>query len=132
MTAAENALARFVRRPPALTGLMRGLKRKCPHCGDGKAFNGYLTLASACGECGAPLGQIRADDAPPYFTITLVGHIILPLVLIAERLYQPSLWTHAAIWPALTIALTLGTLPLVKGGVVGVMWAVGLKGDEHH
>jgi len=132
MTAAQNHIATFVQRPSAMTALMRGLKRKCPNCGEHAAFSGYLTLQKECKGCGAPLGLIRADDAPPYFTITVVGHIILPLLLVVEKLYAPSVWVHAAIWPALTIALTLGFLPVIKGGVVGVMWSVGLKGDEHH
>lgn len=132
MTAAQDSLTTFVQRPTAMTALLRGFRRKCPNCGEHAAFSGYLTLQKECKGCDAPLGLISADDAPPYFTITVVGHIILPLVLVAEKLYAPSMLVHAAIWPALTIGLTLGFLPLIKGGVVGVMWAVGLKGDEHH
>lgn len=132
MTAAEDSLARFVRRPPALVGLLRGLKRKCPQCGDHSAFSGYLKLAPECAGCGAPLGTMRADDAPPYFTIMAVGHLIVPLLLVTEQIYHPPVWLHMSIWPALAIALTLGLLPVIKGGVVGVMWSVGLKGDEHH
>lgn len=115
-----------------MLGLRRGLKRQCPQCGAHGAFSGYLKLAPECKTCGAPLGLIRADDAPPYFTILVVGHLIVPSMLVTEQLCHPPVWVHMAIWPALAIALTLGLLPLIKGGVVGLMWSVGLKGDEQH
>ncbi|MEX1148200.1 MAG: DUF983 domain-containing protein [Sphingomonadales bacterium] len=129
---ATSTFDRFSDRPSPMAALRRGLRRKCPNCGNHDAFSGYLTLTPACTGCGAPLGDIRADDAPPYFTITVVGKIVIGLVLMAEKLWQPSTLVHTMVWPALTIALTLALLPLIKGGVVGVMWAVGLRGDEHH
>ncbi|RMF10283.1 MAG: DUF983 domain-containing protein [Alphaproteobacteria bacterium] len=132
MTATDHSLASFIRRPTALVGLLRGLRRKCPHCGNHAAFAGYLKLTPQCAGCGAPLGVIRADDAPPYFTIMVVGHLVVPLLLVIEQMYHPPVWLHMAIWPALAIALTLILLPVIKGGVVGVMWSVGLRGDEHH
>lgn len=122
----------FQQRPHWPVALLRGLKRRCPNCGHGAAFAGYLKLTAVCEACDAPLGDIRADDAPPYFTIVLVGHVVVPLLLLSEQLLSPPLWLHMAVWPALTAALSLALLPVIKGGVLGVMWAVGLKGNEHH
>ncbi|MBW7837110.1 MAG: DUF983 domain-containing protein [Sphingomonadales bacterium] len=120
----------FTQRPIWWRALGRGLRRRCPHCGQGNAFAGYLKLRPACASCGAALGEIRADDAPPYFTILTVGHIVVPAMLLTEQLAHPPVALHMALWPALTAALTLAFLPCIKGAVVGVMWATGITGDE--
>jgi uncharacterized protein (DUF983 family) len=88
----------------------------------------YLTVAPQCGRCGTALHHHRADDAPPYFTITVVAHLIIPAMLVAERLWHPALWIHGIIWLPLTLALTLWLLPRVKGGIVGLQWALGMHG----
>lgn len=120
----------FDDRPNWWTGLLRGFTRRCPHCTKAPAFRGYLKVVDKCSQCSAPLGLTRADDAPPYFTIVVVGHIVIPLMLLAERLYHPADWVHAALWLPLTVVLTLAFLPYVKGGVLGLMWGIGVRGDE--
>lgn len=115
-----------------LTSIGRGFKRTCPHCGEGKIFKGYLKLSDNCSNCAAPVGDIRADDLPPYLTIFLVGHIIVPLLVYVEAVYHPPLWIQMAVWPSITLLLTLGFLPFMKGAAVGLMWHLKLKGDEQH
>jgi len=110
--------------------MLRGAQRKCPACGQSHAFAGYLKLADRCNACGTKLGQIRADDFPPYVTILIVGHIVVPLVLLAEQLFRLDLTIQLAIWPAATVLLTLLLLPAVKGAIVGLMWSLKLRGDE--
>src|SRR5690606_4208991 len=112
--------------------VLRGLVRRCPACGRGRMFAGYLKLRERCDSCSEPLGHIRADDFPPYITILLVGHIIVPLVLYVYQTWQLPTWIGLTIWPTLTLVLTLTLLPLIKGGVVGVMWSLGLRGRERH
>ncbi len=111
-------------RRPALSAILRGLQRRCPSCGRGGSMRGYLKVRDACSECREPLGHFRADDFPPYLTILIVGHIVVPLVLLVEQNYAPSLAVQMVAWPLLTLALTLATLPFVKGGVLGLMWAI--------
>lgn len=114
----------------AMASIKRGLKRRCPHCGEGNIFNGYLKLSDHCSNCQAPTGEIRADDLPPYLTIFLVGHIIVPSLLYVEAVYHPELWLQMTVWPILTLLLTLTFLPFIKGAVVGLMWHLKLKGNE--
>ncbi|MFH1803719.1 MAG: DUF983 domain-containing protein [Pseudomonadota bacterium] len=111
-----------------LTGLGRGLRRKCPNCGHGFAFSGYLKLRTACECCDHPIGEYRCDDAPPYFTIFLVGHIVIPGVLAMEQSGSPSMALQLGIWIPVTIGLCLGLLPFIKGGVLGTQWAMRIKG----
>lgn len=110
--------------------IMRGFKRRCPACGEGRAFAGYLKLAERCSVCDTALGQIRADDFPPYLTIFAVGHLIVPLVLWSEQTVVPPMWVQMTVWPLLTLILSLLLLPLMKGAVVGLMWALRLRGSE--
>ncbi len=84
-------------------------------------------MAPACGDCRAGFEPYRADDAPAYFVIFIVGHIVVPLVLMVEKVWEPALWVHAALWMPLSIGLSLGLLPRVKGAVIGVLWALRVR-----
>jgi uncharacterized protein (DUF983 family) len=110
------------------TALLRGARGLCPNCGHGSLFRAYLKTRDSCQNCGEELHHQRADDAPPYFTIMIVGHIILPLLLIVEKTWRPELWIHAAIWLPMTVFLSLTILPIVKGALVGVQWALHMHG----
>lgn len=117
--------------PPLLTAMGRGLLGHCPACGQTHAFAGYLKVVPACVACGAPLGRLRADDAPPYFTIFIVGHIIVGLLLWVEQAYKPPLWVHAALWLPISLAMTLALLRPVKGATLGLMLKLGMgKSDD--
>ncbi|MBS0562667.1 MAG: DUF983 domain-containing protein [Proteobacteria bacterium] len=107
--------------PPLGTTLARGLACRCPSCGKAPVFDGYLTVVPACANCGAPLGAARADDAPPYFTILIVGHIVVALMLVVQRAYDPSNLVLSAIFVPLTIVLSLLLLRPIKGATVGLM-----------
>jgi uncharacterized protein (DUF983 family) len=107
------------------TAVARGIRNRCPVCGEGKVFAGYLRVVGTCAHCGAPLGRLRADDAPPYFTIFLVGHLLLPPVLWIEKAYQPPMWLHMVVWlPAFALACILLLRP-AKGATVGLMSRLG-------
>jgi len=107
--------------PSLAMAIGRGLVGRCPACGKGELFDGFLRVVAACRNCGAPLGLARADDAPPYFTILIVGHILVPLLLLTDRLEAPPLWVLWATFLPLTLILTLGLIRPVKGGTVGLM-----------
>ncbi len=112
--------------PPLSTALIRGAQCVCPACGKTKLFAGYLTVTPICTNCGAPLGSFRADDAPPYFTIFIVGHIVVIGMLMVEHAYRPPLWVHAVLWIPLTIILALLLLRPIKGATVGLMLKLGM------
>mgnify|MGYP003352389930 CR=1 FL=1 len=86
-------------------------------------------LFRSCPACGEALHHHRADDAPPYFTILVVGHVIGALILLVDEI-DPDLamWKHMAIWPALVIVLSLALLPRIKGALVGLQWALRMHG----
>jgi uncharacterized protein (DUF983 family) len=115
---------------PILGSLWRGAGLKCPACGAGRMFRRYLKVADTCAHCGEALHHQRADDAPPYFTIVIVGHVVVGLVLTMEMAYHPPLWLHAALWLPLTVILTLIVLPSVKGALVALQWALLMHGFD--
>ena len=116
--------------PPLATAMGRGLLGRCPACGQTRCFNGYLSVVPVCVACTAPLGSLRADDAPPYFTIFIVGHIIVGLMFWVEGAYKPELWVHAAIFLPLSLVMTLALLRPIKGATLGLMLKLGLAKTE--
>jgi uncharacterized protein (DUF983 family) len=116
-------------RPTLRAALWRGARNRCPVCGEGRVFQGYLRVVEKCAHCQAPLGRLRADDAPPYFTIFIVGHLLFPPVLWIERAYMPPMWLHMVVWLPLFAIVTTLLLRPVKGATVGLMSRLGF-GDE--
>jgi uncharacterized protein (DUF983 family) len=108
--------------------IWRGLRMRCPACGAGKLFASYLKVSNRCEACGEDLSHHRADDAPPYFTILIAGHVIVPLLMTVELAYAPPVWLHLAIWLPLTVMLCLAVLPRAKGAIVGLQWANRMHG----
>jgi uncharacterized protein (DUF983 family) len=108
--------------------VMRGLRGRCPNCGEGRMFSGFLQVVDHCEACGEELFHQRADDFPPYLVIVLVGHTVVPLTLLIETEYAPPMWLQAAIWIPLTIVLALGLLRPVKGAVVALQWHAKMHG----
>lgn len=106
----------------------RGFAGRCPQCGVGRLFKGYLKVNDECPHCGEELHHHRADDAPPYFTITIVGHIVVPGLLVVEQVWLPPMWVQFAIWIPITLLLTLVLLPRVKGALIGLQWALRMHG----
>jgi uncharacterized protein (DUF983 family) len=80
-----------------------------------------ICSTAECRNCHAPLGLARADDAPPYFTILVTGHVVVPLMYVVDRVNEPPLWVMSAIFLPLTLIMALGLLRPIKGGTVGLM-----------
>ncbi|WP_051335592.1 DUF983 domain-containing protein [Methylocapsa acidiphila] len=118
-------------RREAWPSIRRGFKGRCPACGEGRMFNAYLKVNDACPNCGEELHHHRADDAPPYMTIFVVGHIVGTLMLLTEE-FSPDapIWLHAMVWPTLVLILSLWLLPIMKGGLIAHQWALRMHGFE--
>ncbi len=110
------------RRVP--TGLARGARLRCPNCGRGTLFARYLKVSPTCDVCGNDNGQYRADDAPPYFTILIVCHLVVGPLLAFPFIWKAPLWVVLGTTLPALLLLTLVLLPRVKGAVIGFHWAV--------
>jgi uncharacterized protein (DUF983 family) len=107
-------------------GVRRGLRLRCPHCGEGHLFGRYLKVREHCEVCGMDNTIYPSDDAPPYLTLLFVGHIILPFMFWMDKAWAPAMWVMLAIWLPLIAAVTLAALPYMKGAVIGFAWATGV------
>ena len=110
--------------------LGRGALGRCPRCGRGRLFGRYLKIVDHCAVCGETYGHYRADDAPAWLTILLVGHITVPIILIVENRFQPPLWIAFAVYPLLIGLLTLALLPRCKGVILAALWKTKGEGSE--
>jgi len=110
--------------------IQRGMHQKCPACGEGSLYKSYLKVADTCPQCGEELHHQRADDAPAYFTMFIIGHIVVGAVMTVESHFEPALWVHALIWPPILLGMSLFLLPRVKGVLIGVQWAKRMHGFD--
>lgn len=113
---------------PLWRSMWRGWRRRCPSCGGGPLLSGYLTVRRTCASCGEELHHHRADDMPAYATILIVGKTVVLSMLMVELTWAPPVWLHWAVWPAVTLLLSLLLLPRIKGAIVGLQWAFRMHG----
>jgi uncharacterized protein (DUF983 family) len=119
-----------VERPSMLTAMLRGALERCPRCGQGHLLHHYLKMVDRCSVCGEPYGHYRTDDAAPWLTILLVGHITIPIILVCEMNFQLPLWLAFTIYLPLIVGLTLFLLPRCKGVMAALLWAMKAEGSE--
>jgi uncharacterized protein (DUF983 family) len=113
---------------PWLLAMKRGIAGKCPHCGEGKLFPRFLKVADRCHQCGEEFHHHRADDLPAYLAIFIVGHVVVGGMVSAETYGEWPLWWHIALWPTLTVVLSLALIQPLKGAVVALQWAHRMHG----
>ncbi len=108
--------------PTVTESAMRGIACRCPRCGGGKLYAGFLTLAPRCDACGLDYAFIDAGDGPAIFIIMIAGAIVVACALIVEVKYQPPFWLHAALWLPLIAATTLLPLRAMKSLLIALQF----------
>ena len=109
-------------RDGAPSPYLTGLAGRCPSCGRGALFRGFLTLRSRCDACGLDYAFADAGDGPAVFVILLGGLIVVAAALIVEVVYQPPFWVHAVLWAPLILVVTLAPLRLLKGLLIALQF----------
>jgi uncharacterized protein (DUF983 family) len=104
---------------PPVSPIAAGLRARCPQCGQGKLFRGFLTVAEKCERCGLSLGFADAGDGAAWFVMLTAGAIAVAAALFVEVNWQPSYWVHAMVAVAFAIILPLVLLRPVKGVLLG-------------
>lgn len=113
---------------PLKPAIVKGLRLRCPNCGEGKLLHSYLKVNTECSECGQDLSHQRADDGPAYLTILIVGHILGFALHILYVHFRPDPWTLALTLSVITVSASLFMLPRMKGLVVAYQWAKRMHG----
>jgi uncharacterized protein (DUF983 family) len=108
--------------PPTELPIGRGLRGRCPRCGQGRLFQGFLTLRPACESCGLNYDFADAGDGPAVFVILIAGAIVVFAALMTEVVYQPPFWLHAVLWLPLILIVTLAPLRPIKGLLIALQY----------
>ena len=109
-------------RAPGPLPIARGLAGRCPRCGKGRLFRGFLTLAPRCECCGLDYSFADAGDGPAVFVVLIAGFIVVGAALAVEVLYQPPYWVHALLWGPLILVTTLLPLRALKGLLIALQY----------
>ena len=108
--------------------ILRGIKGKCPRCGEAKLFRAFLKPIEHCPACRQDWTPQRADDMPPYISILLTGHVLVPVIIYFGAIAPIPLWQAMAICLTLASLMMLGLLQPAKGGVIALQWWHGMHG----
>lgn len=117
-------------KPSRQNALIRGALGRCPRCGQGRLLHRYLEVVDHCSACGETYGHFRADDAAPWLTILIVGHLTVPVILMVEEYVELPLWMALSIYVPTIVLLTLGLLPRCKGVILAQLWLTKAEGSE--
>ncbi len=107
---------------PAVDPVKSGLTGHCPRCGEGKLFDGFLTVAPCCRVCGLDYSFADSGDGPAAFVILIIGFIVVGLALWMEVNYTPPLWVHFILWVPLAIILSLLAMRSIKGILINLQF----------
>jgi uncharacterized protein (DUF983 family) len=111
------------------TAIRRAVMGRCPACGEGKLFQTYLKQVDSCAACGEAFGHIRADDAAPWGTIILVGHVFLPFAFMVNVDFLPT-WAAMLLWASLFSLISLAVLPRTKALFLAILWQTRAPGYQ--
>ncbi|ARM11894.1 MULTISPECIES: DUF983 domain-containing protein [Rhizobium] len=113
---------------PLRRSILRGLMNRCPACGDGKLFRAFLKPVDHCAACGEAMHHHRSDDLPPYIVILVLGHVLVGGYMLTDMTFVLPVWVHLAIWAPITVITALASIQPIKGGVIGLQWALRMHG----
>jgi uncharacterized protein (DUF983 family) len=99
-----------------------GLLGRCPRCGEGRLFQGFLALRARCEHCGLDFSFADSADGPAFFVMFLSGFIVAGSALAVEIIYAPPYWVHALLWGPLILITTLLPLRPVKGLLIALQY----------
>jgi uncharacterized protein (DUF983 family) len=107
---------------PPLSPFVTGPSCRCPRCGKGKLFSGFLTLRPHCEACGLDYSFVDAGDGPAVFIMFFAGFVVVAAALVVEVTYQPPFWVHAILWAPLILLTTLVPLRPMKGLLIALQY----------
>ena len=109
-------------------GIRRGMRGRCPACGEAALFSRFLKPVGLCPACGQNWTLHAADDMPAYLVVLVVGHLLVPFVVAANRAIDISMATQMALWPSIALLLAMLLVQPAKGAVIAFQWARRMHG----
>lgn len=111
--------------PPPLqhiSPISAGIRCRCPNCGEGQVFRGFLTFKTKCDACEADLSIADAGDGPAFFVMFAALIFIVPTAMFTELAFRPPWWVHALIWPPVVFGFCLALLRPFKATLFALQW----------
>jgi len=105
---------------PPVSLIAAGLSCRCPRCGRGRLFRGFLTVEPRCVVCGLDLSPHDSGDGPAVFLVFILGALVVPIAIFTEIWFHPAMWVHMTVWPVLILALALGMLRPAKALFIAI------------
>lgn len=102
--------------------VMTALRSRCPRCGEGPLFEGFLDTREACPACGLDYRFVDSGDGPAFFIMTIVGAVVVAAALVTEVMYQPPYWVHLVIWLPMILILSFGLLRPAKALMIALQF----------
>jgi uncharacterized protein (DUF983 family) len=107
---------------PPISALKAGLGCRCPRCGRGKLYRGFLTVAERCDVCDLDLRAQDSGDGPAVFIVLILGGIVVGLAIVVEAVFEPPYWVHVVLWPPVIIGLALWMLRPFKATLIALQY----------
>lgn len=108
---------------PPIPPVPAGLAGRCPRCGQGRVFDGFLSVAPRCRVCGLDLGFADSGDGPAVFVTLIAGFIVVGFALWIEFTFSPPLWVHMVVTLPMVLAVCLGMLRPLKGVLIALQYS---------
>jgi uncharacterized protein (DUF983 family) len=110
------------RLQPAVSPVKAALGCRCPRCGGGRLFSGFLEVAERCESCGLDLRAQDSADGPAVFVIFILGFVVVGLAILIEVVFAPPYWVHVVLWPPVVIGLSLLMLRPLKAAMIAAQF----------
>jgi uncharacterized protein (DUF983 family) len=108
--------------------MWNGACGRCPNCGKGRIFAGYLATTPECSACGEAFHHHRADDLPAYLNILVTGHVVVGTMMVAMDSEILPMWGFTVLTAGIAVAVSALMMRPLKGAVVGLQWALRMHG----
>lgn len=107
---------------PPVSVLTAALLCRCPRCGEGRLYDGLLSIAPSCARCGLDLRAEDSGDGPTVFVVLILGAVTVGLAIAVEILFAPPLWLHAVLWTPLVVGGSILLLRPLKAGLIALQY----------
>jgi uncharacterized protein (DUF983 family) len=99
-----------------------GLACRCPRCGEGPLFTGFLKTVEHCESCGLDLSFAEGTEGPAVFIILIVGFVIVGAAAVVEALFHPPPFVHLLLWLPGVVILSLALMRPLKATMVAMQY----------
>jgi uncharacterized protein (DUF983 family) len=106
----------------AVSPVAAGLKCRCPNCGEGRVFQGYLKFKERCEACDADLTVADTGDGASFFVMFVALIFIAPTAMFVELAFSPPRWVHLIVWPPIIVVFCMILLRPFKATLFALQW----------